>query len=620
MSRAVVPVILSGGAGSRLWPLSRELHPKQFLALAGELSLLQATARRLATVGEVTAPIVVCNEAHRFMVAEQLDAVGVVPAAILLEPAARNTAPAIAVAAFEAVTHGRASSSSDRSPGTAAVAFASDGERGAGEADHRDRGDPGDCGGSSAGDAGGSGGNDAGDAPILLILPVDHVVRDEARFAAAVRDAAIEAAAGRLVTFGVPPAHPETGYGYIRAGAPAGVTERARRVERFVEKPDSQAAAAFVDDGRYYWNSGMFVFGAARFLRELAVYAKEVHTAAAAAHRDARRDLGFLRLDPRAFAASPSVSVDHAVMERTSAAVMVPLEAGWSDIGSWSALAKLGEGDDAGNVTHGDVLLEGARNTYVRGAERLVAAVGVTDLVIADTADALLVAGKGAADDLKNVVAALASAGRGEHRHHRMVHRPWGSYDVLHGGDGFKVKRIVVNPGQRLSLQSHRHRAEHWIVVRGAARVTRGEETFIVAGERIGVHPTGNAAPAGESGRETPRAGRSADRGLPRGGRHRPPRRRLRARRRGPFPVRRVATATAVRVPGIDAGASRFHPLSITLRPPRGVFAGPPRSAAPTGGPGRVRAPVRSSAARLRGGRGSRAWHPDWSGSGRCRA
>ena len=444
MNRQIVPVILSGGAGSRLWPLSRELHPKQFFSLADEFTLLQGTARRLAAIrrhaalAHLSAPIVVCNEAHRFMVREQLQAVGVAPAAVLLEPAARDTAPAIAAAALQAL--------------------------------------------AQTGDGG---------EPILLILPVDHVIRNEARFSDAVREALTEAVSGRLVTFGVPPAHPETGYGYILAGAPAGADTGARRVERFVEKPDAAAAAAFVEDGRYFWNSGMFVFGAGRYLRELRAHAKDLHDAAAMAHRTAEEDLGFLRLDADSFAASPSVSVDHAVMERASDAVMVPLDAGWSDIGSWAAVSELGERDAAGNVARGDVVLQGTRNTYVRGADRLVAAVGVTDLVIADTADAVLVAAKGASQDLRHVVATLASAGREEHRRHRMVHRPWGLFDVLHGGDGFKVKRIVVNPGERLSLQSHRRRAEHWIVVRGAARVTRGEETFTVSANQSTYIPPG---------------------------------------------------------------------------------------------------------------------------------
>ena len=428
MSHILYPVILSGGAGARLWPLSRELHPKPFIPLAEEYTLLQATARRLAPLDEARPPMVVCNEAHRFMVAEQLGAVGVTPSAVLLEPAGRNTAPAIAAAALQA------------------LALAD----GAGE-------------------------------PILLVLPADHVIRDESRFAGAVRSAVREAAAGRLVTFGVAPSHAATGYGYIKAGGPTGVGDRGRRVERFVEKPDAATAARFLEEGGCYWNSGMFVFSASGYLRELGARAPAVREAVTQAHRNAAQDQGFLRLEAESFALSPAVSVDHAVMEHTADAVVVPLEAGWSDVGSWAALADLGDRDAAGNVTRGDTLLEGVRDTYVRAEDRLVAAVGVSDLIIVDTVDAVLVARKDVVQDVGKVAARLGSAGRGEHRIHRKVHRPWGAFNDLHRGDGFKVKHIVVNPGQALSLQSHRHRAEHWVVLRGTAQVTRGDDTFVLS-------------------------------------------------------------------------------------------------------------------------------------------
>ncbi len=425
MSRILFPVILSGGAGTRLWPLSRELHPKQFLPLLEEHTLVQATARRLASLDEPREPIVVCNERHRFMVAEQLRAVDVRPSAVLLEPVGRNTAPAIAAAAL------------------AARALA-----------------------------------DGGEDPILLVLPADHLIRNEERFAAAVRTAVREAAAGSLVTFGVAPTYAETGYGYIRAAGPTGVTEEGRRVERFVEKPDAATAAGYLEDGGYYWNSGMFVFPVSRYLDELEAQAPAVREAVAAAYGKASEDAGCLRLEAESFARAPAVPVDRAVMERTSGAVMVPLEAGWSDVGSWAALADLDEKDDAGNAVRGDAILEGVRNTCVRAGDRLVAAVGVSDLVIADTADAVLVARRNAVPELGKLVERLGAAGRHEHRTHRKVHRPWGTFDDVHGGDGFKVKHIVMNPGQALSLQSHRHRAEHWVVVRGTARVTRGDETF----------------------------------------------------------------------------------------------------------------------------------------------
>ena len=438
MSHVLFPVILSGGAGTRLWPLSRELHPKQFIPLLEERTLLQATARRLAPLDEVRPPMVVCNESHRFMVAEQLAAVDVETLAVLLEPVGRNTAPAIAAAALEA------------------LALADDGED-----------------------------------PILLVLPADHLIGDETRFAGAVRAAVREAASGHLVTFGVVPAYAETGYGYIKAAGPTGVSDEGRRVDRFVEKPGAAAAARYVRAGGYYWNSGMFVFSASRYLDELRAHAKSVRNAVAAAHRKAVKDLGFLRLDAASFSRSPAISVDHAVMEHTSSAVMIPLEADWSDVGSWASLAELSQKDGAGNVARGDTILEGVRNTYIHAGERLVAAVGVTDLVIVDTADAVMVAAKGAAQDMGKVVARLRSEGRPEHRVHRKVHRPWGAFNDLHRGEGFKVKHIVVNPGQALSLQSHRHRAEHWIVVRGTAQVTRGDETFALSENQSTYIPLG---------------------------------------------------------------------------------------------------------------------------------
>ena len=437
MSHVLFPVILSGGAGTRLWPLSRELHPKQFIPLVEEYTLLQATVRRLASLDEVRAPIVVCNEEHRFMVAEQLKAIDVTPAAVLLEPVGRNTAPAIAAAALEALAL-----------------------------------------------------DDGGD-PILLVLPADHVIRDEGRFAGAVRAAVREAASGHFVTFGVAPAYAETAYGYIKAAGPTGVSDDGRRVQRFIEKPDAAEAAGYLEEGGYYWNSGMFVFSASRYLRELGVHAPAVRDAVAQAHRKAVEDIGFLRLEAESFSRSPAVSVDYAVMERTSGTVMIPLAADWSDVGSWAALADLGERDAAGNVAHGNTVLEGARDTYIRAGDRVVAALGVSDLVIVDTADAVLVAHRNAVQDMGKVVATLRSAGREEHRAHRKVHRPWGTFDDVYGGDGFKVKHIVVQPEQVLSLQSHQHRAEHWVVVRGTARVTRGDEIFTLSENQSTYIPRG---------------------------------------------------------------------------------------------------------------------------------
>ncbi len=425
------PVILSGGSGSRLWPLSREAYPKQLIALTGERTLLQDTARRLDAVDGARRPIVVCNERHRFMVAEQLRDVEITPAAILLEPVARNTAPAIACAALEALSQ-----------------------------------------------------NDRDDDPLLLVMPTDHVIQDAEKFARAVQAAAREATRGRLVTFGATPDHPETGYGYIQAGSPTDASGEARIVERFVEKPAVDEAARLIDAGDCYWNCGMFVFAASRYLAELERHAPGVLEAAREAYERKAPDLEFSRLDAESFGRSPSISVDYAVMEHAADVAVAPLGTDWSDVGSWTALADLSgpdERDENGNVTRGDVALLDARDVYARSESRLVTALGVEDLVIVDTPDALLVAGKDAAQDAKRLVERLKRADREECLHHRKVYRPWGHYDSVHEGDRFKVKHIIVNPGQRLSLQAHRHRAEHWVVVRGVARVTRGDETFTLS-------------------------------------------------------------------------------------------------------------------------------------------
>ena len=437
MTHSVFPVILSGGAGTRLWPLSRKHYPKQFIALLDDDTLLQATARRLQALDVSHSPIVVCNERHRFMVAEQLQSIGVSPATILLEPVARNTAPAIAAAALEALDRYRE------------------------------------------------------DDPVLLVLPADHVIRDGARFAEAVRRAAREAVGGKLVAFGVAPTRADTGYGYIKAGPRISVGHDARVVERFEEKPDAETAVAHVEAGGWYWNSGMFAFKASVILRELDIHAASIRRAVERAHERATSDLGFLRLDAELFGQSPAISVDRAVMEQTSNAVVVPLNAGWWDVGSWASLSELSEPDEAGNVVHGDAMMQGSRNTFVHSGVRMVAAVGVADLVIVDTADAVLVADRNAAQDVRVVVERLERAGRNECRDHRRVYRPWGSYDSVHCGDGFKIKHIIVAPGQRLSLQAHRHRAEHWVVVRGIARVTRDAETFVVSENQSTYIPRG---------------------------------------------------------------------------------------------------------------------------------
>ena len=409
-------VLLSGGSGTRLWPLSREAYPKQFLPLAGEQTMLQDTWQRVAPLTR-NAPIVVANEEHRFLAAEQLRLVGVENAAIVLEPAGRNTAPAIAAAALQAL----------------------------------------------------AGGGD----PLLLVLPSDHVVRDAGAFQAAVREAMPAARDGALVTFGIVADAPETGFGYIQAGAGEGV----RPVLRFVEKPDADTARGYLDSGDYYWNSGMFLFRASRYLEELEKFQPDIVAAVRKAFDAAARDGDFVRLDGDAFAASPSDSIDYAVMEKTDRAMVLPVDIGWNDVGSWSALWDVSEQDEDGNARHGEVIAIDSHGNYAY-SRRLVALVGVDELVVVETDDALLVARKDRVQQVKDVVARLKADQRSHAVLHREVHRPWGSYDSIDQDDGFQVKRIKVKPGGRLSLQSHKHRAEHWIVVRGTARVTRDNDVF----------------------------------------------------------------------------------------------------------------------------------------------
>ena len=433
----LIPVVLSGGAGTRLWPLSREHFPKQLLPLAGgSETMLQATVARTAGLPGVAAPVVVCNEAHRFMVAEQLRQAGVEGARIVLEPVGRNTAPAIALAAHAAL---------------AAV------------------------GASHAADAAAD-----GHGPLLLVLPADHVVRDRAAFQAAVRAALPAAEAGRLVTFGVVPEGPETGYGYIRRAAEPLAGGAVYPIDRFVEKPDLATAERFVDSGEYYWNSGMFLFGARRYLRELEAQAPDIAAAAAAAITAAKSDLDFVRVDAEAFGACRSDSIDYAVMEKTRDAVVVPLAAGWSDVGSWSSLHAAVESDADGNVLRGDVIAEDTRDSFVFSESRLVATVGLDAHVVVETKDAVLVAPRDRVQDVKALVARIKAAGRSEHSLHREVFRPWGSYDSVENGERYQVKRLSVNPGASMSLQLHHHRAEHWIVVSGTARITRNDEVFLL--------------------------------------------------------------------------------------------------------------------------------------------
>ena len=429
----IQPVILSGGSGTRLWPLSREQHPKQLLPLTGELSLLQETARRLdgfaGPLPVAAAPLVVCNEEYRFITAEQLRAAGRPAKALILEPAGRNTAPALTLAALSEA-----------------------------EAD-----------------------------PVLLVMPADHVVTDRAAFQRAMAEGARQAMAGAVVAFGIVPERAETGYGYIRAGAALG-EGAARRLEAFVEKPDRATAEQYVASGAYSWNSGIFMLRASVWLRALRHFRPDMAAACERALAGGQRDADFLRVDKAAFLACPADSIDYAVMEKLPAAaglgiaaVVVPMAAGWSDVGAWDALWQVLEKDAAGNVARGEVLLHEARDTLTFADGRMVACVGVENLVVVETADAVLVAHKDRTQEVKHIVARLKAERRPQADAHRKVHRPWGWYDSVDAGARFQVKRIVVKPGATLSLQMHHHRAEHWVVVRGTARVTRGEETFLVA-------------------------------------------------------------------------------------------------------------------------------------------
>ncbi|HYE52390.1 MAG TPA: mannose-1-phosphate guanylyltransferase/mannose-6-phosphate isomerase [Azospirillaceae bacterium] len=418
----IVPVILSGGTGTRLWPLSRTLYPKQFHAFAGSRSLFQETVLRFAGDG-FAPPVVVCSEEHRFLVAEQLRLVDRGAMDILLEPAARNTAPAACVAALRLL--------------------------------------------------------DGGGSPLMLVVPSDHVIEDPGALAAAVALAAPASAAGRVVMFGVRPHAAETGYGYIRAGVPLAADAGILGVERFVEKPERSMAEAYLSEAAYLWNSGMFLVPAAAYVAELERFCPAMVEACRRALARAERDLTFVRLGA-AFGESPAGSIDHTLMERTDRAAVVPVEMGWSDVGAWSTLWDLGSKDDDGNVLQGDAVVHKARNVYVRAEDHLVAVAGVSDVIVVETDDTILVSGRDNADDVQEVVKRLKAAGRQEHALHRTVHRPWGAYRGVDSGNRYQVKRIVVAPGQRLSLQMHHHRAEHWIVVEGTALVTRGDERTLL--------------------------------------------------------------------------------------------------------------------------------------------
>ena len=438
----VTPVLLCGGIGSRLWPVSRQGRPKQYLNLIGETSMLQQTLTRIEGV-EQTPPIIVCNEEHRFLVAEQVRQLGLTSPQIILEPEGKNTAPAIALAAL-------AASDPDVN---------------------------------------------------LLVLPADHYVGKPAALIGAIEKASSASAQGKLVTFGLVPSRPETGYGYIKRGE--ALAPEVSVLEQFVEKPDQRTAEGYIASGDYLWNSGMFMFTAGRFLESLAEFQPDMAQVCESAMQRAERDMDFIRPDAEVFGTCPSDSIDYAVMEHTPEGAVVSLDCDWSDIGAWSALWEAGDQDAAGNVTQGDVVLNKTQNSYVRSQSRLVTTTGVKDLVVVETADAVMVADRHSVQDVKELVNLLKAAGRSEADAHQRVFRPWGYYESLISGEGFQVKRLMVNPQQQLSLQMHRHRAEHWVVVRGTAKVVNGGSQMTLSADESTYIPVGTKHRLSNPGMET---------------------------------------------------------------------------------------------------------------------
>lgn len=434
----LIPVILSGGSGTRLWPLSRKGYPKQFLPLLHRHSLFGETLSRCTALEGVTPPLVIANQDHRFFVAEQMLRREIEGGEILLEPCGRNTAPAVAAAACRLL---------ERYPN---------------------------------------------DDPLMLVLPADHSIADPAAFHDAVSTGIRAARKGYLVTFGIVPTRAETGYGYIRADRSAELLHQTWPVAQFVEKPDAATADTYLNSGEYTWNSGMFLFSPRQFLDELNQHQPDIVRQADAAVAASTKDADFVRLDDEAFAASPSISIDYALMEHTDKAAVVPLQCGWSDVGAWSALWELAEKDAEGNAVSGDVITIDSRNSYLRSSQRLVAAVGVEDLVVVETPDAILIANRSSTQDVRSVVDNLVAEEREEANLHREVHRPWGTYDCVDNGDRFQVKRIKVNPGAQISLQKHYHRAEHWVVVRGTAEVTCDDKVMTLSENESTYIPLGS--------------------------------------------------------------------------------------------------------------------------------
>ncbi|KXU81618.1 mannose-1-phosphate guanylyltransferase/mannose-6-phosphate isomerase [Aeromonas enteropelogenes] len=430
----LLPVVMAGGSGTRLWPLSRTLYPKQFLSLTSSATMLQDTLQRLSSLNHQPA-FLICNQEHRFIVAEQLRKAKLAHGGIALEPVGRNTAPAVAIAAL----HARAK----------------------------------------------------GEDPLLLVLAADHVIAQPAAFCQSVQAAIPLAEQGKLVTFGIVPTIPETGYGYIQQGVAVG--HGASTVAAFVEKPNLELAQQYVAEGSYLWNSGMFLFKASVYLHELTQHCPQMVEQCQLALKWAQDDLDFIRLDPDAFAACPDDSIDYAVMEKTANAVVMPLDASWSDVGSWSALWEVSEKDAQGNVLQGDVLTEQTHNSFIYAQHRLTATVGIDDVVVVETKDAVLVAHKDRVQDIKGIVNQLKAANRPEQLQHREVFRPWGSHDAIADGQRYHVKQVMVKPGQKTAVQIHYHRAEHWIIVSGTARVTRGDETFLISENESTYIPVGIA-------------------------------------------------------------------------------------------------------------------------------